>query len=162
MTISVGNTLPEATMLQKTNDTIGPVDLKARLAGRKVVIFGVPGAFTPTCDVAHLPSFIRTKDELAAKGVDEIICISVNDPHVMKFWGETSGATEAGITMLADADAAYTTAIGMRFDAPPVGLIARSKRYSMLVDDGIVKILNLETERGVCNLSGGENMLDQI
>ena len=84
--------------------------------GRKVVIFAVPGAFTPTCHSAHVPSFVRTKDQFDAKGVDEIICVSANDPFVMKAWGEATGATAAGITMLGDADASFTKAMGMEFD----------------------------------------------
>ena len=160
MTIETGQRLPDATFTEKDDSGIHPVDLAAKLAGRKVVIFGVPGAFTPTCDSAHLPSFIRNLDALKAKGVDEVICVSVNDPHVMRAWGEALGAD--GITMLADAECAFTEAIGMRFDAPPVGLIARSVRYSMLVEDGVVTQLNLETERGVCNLTAAEALLDQL
>jgi cytochrome c peroxidase len=132
------------------------------LKGRKVAIFAVPGAFTPTCHSAHVPSFIRTKDQFAAKGVDEIICISVNDPFVMGAWGQATGATEAGITMLADATSEFTKAIGMDFDAPPAGLIARSKRYAMLVEDGTVKVLNPEESPGTCEISGGEALLDAI
>ena len=124
-----------------------------------MVIFAVPGAYTPTCHSAHVPSFIRTKDDLAAKGVDEVICISVNDPFVMKSWGEATGATDAGITMLGDADASFTKAIGMDFDAPPAGLLARSKRYAMLVEDGTVSLLHAEESPGVCEVSGGEALL---
>ena len=104
MTIDVGYRLPGASLLHMGADRPETVDLAARLAGRKVVIFGVPGAFTPTCDSAHVPSFIRVMDALRDKGVDEVICLSVNDAHVMRAWGESTGATAAGITMLADAD----------------------------------------------------------
>jgi len=159
MTISVGNRLPEATLLKIGEDGPESVALSDKLAGRKVIIFGVPGAFTPTCHTAHVPSFIQSKDALEAKGVDEIICISVNDPHVMKAWGDATGATDAGLTMLADAQSAFTTEIGMSFDAPPAGLMARSKRYAMLVEDGVVRILNEEVARGTCEISGGENLL---
>ena len=106
-----------------------------------------------------MPSFIRTKDQFAAKGVDEIICVSVNDPFVMKAWGEATGATEAGITMLSDAGSEFTTGIGMNFDAPPAGLMARSKRYAMLVEDGKVTLLQEEESPGVCDVSGGEGLL---
>lgn len=162
MTISVDDMLPGAILLRIGENGPEPVNLQDRLAGRKVVIFGVPGAFTPTCHSAHVPSFLRVKDDLRAKGVDEIICVSVNDPHVMNAWGQQTGATAAGLTMLADPECTYTMAIGMRYDAAPAGMIARSLRYSMLVDDGVVKILNIEKERGVCTLSGGEALLDQI
>jgi len=94
--------------------------------------------------------------------LDEIICVSVNDPCVMKAWGEATGATEAGLTMLADAESTLTTAIGMNFDAPPVGLMARSKRYAMVVEDGVVKVLNLEESPGVCETSAGEALLDAL
>lgn len=162
MAISVGDTLPNATFLIIGDDGPVAVDLGEKLKDRKVVIFAVPGAFTPTCSVAHVPSFIRTKIALIANGVDEIICISVNDPHVMRAWGEETGAAVAGITMLADAESKFTTEIGMNFDAPPAGLMARSVRYSMLVDDGVVTALNIEEARGVCDLSGGETMLEVV
>jgi cytochrome c peroxidase len=162
MPISEGETLPGATLTHMGENGPEPVSLGDKMAGRKVVIFAVPGAFTPTCHQAHVPSFIRTKDELEKKGVDEIICISVNDPFVMKAWGEATGATEAGITMLSDAESAFTTAIGMNFSAPPAGLIERSSRYAMYVDDGVVKILHKEEGPGTCELSSGEAMLEAL
>tara|TARA_B110000259_G_scaffold70655_1_gene83300 strand:- start:2261 stop:2746 length:486 start_codon:yes stop_codon:yes gene_type:complete len=158
MAIKQGDTLPDAIFTKIAAEGPEIVDLANKTAGRKVVIFAVPGAFTPTCNSAHVPSFIRTKDQFDAKGVDEIICISVNDPHVMKTWGETTGATEAGITMLADAQSLFTTGIGMEFSAPPVGFFARSKRYAMLVNDGVVAILQ-EDAPGACDVSAGEGLL---
>ncbi|WP_293451564.1 peroxiredoxin [Planktotalea sp.] len=160
MTISKGDRLPASTLVQLGAEGPAPVALADKLAGRKVVVFAVPGAFTPTCHSAHVPSFIRTKDQFTAKGVDEIICVSVNDPFVMKAWGEATGATEAGITMLADSESAFTKAIGMDFEAPPAGLIARSKRYAMLVEDGVVTQLNEEESPGACEISAGEGLLD--
>lgn len=162
MTISTGDKLPSATLMQMGAEGPEAVSLNDKTAGRKVVIFAVPGAYTPTCHSAHVPSFIRTKDALAAKGVDEVICVSVNDPFVMKSWGEATGADAAGITMLGDADASFTKAIGMDFDAPPAGLLSRSKRYAMLVDDGTVSVLQAEENPGVCEVSGGEALLDAI
>ena len=162
MAISQGDTLPEATMVQMGAEGPQPVALADKVKGRKVVIFAVPGAFTPTCHSAHVPSFVRTKDQFDAKGVDEIICVSVNDPFVMNAWGEATGATAAGITMLSDAQSEFTTAIGMNFDAPPVGLMARSKRYAMVVEDGKVTVLQEEESPGVCDVSGGESLLDAI
>jgi peroxiredoxin len=106
-----------------------------------------------------VPSFIRTKDQFVAKGVDEIICVSVNDPFVMKAWGEATGATAAGLTLLADGTGAFTKAIGMNFDAPPVGLMGRSKRYAMIVEDGRVSVLHAEESPGTCEVSGGEALL---
>ncbi|WP_170479530.1 peroxiredoxin [Ruegeria arenilitoris] len=160
--ISTGNVLPEATLIQMGSEGPEKVSVSDKTKGRKVVIFAVPGAFTGTCTTAHVPSFIRTKSQFDAKGVDEIICLSVNDPFVMNAWGESTGATEAGITMVSDAGSEFTKAIGMNFDAPPVGLIARSKRYAMLVDDGKVVALNLEESPGTCETSAGEGLLEVI
>jgi cytochrome c peroxidase len=162
MAISTGDTLPDATLTQMGADGPGPVKLSEKVKGRKVAIFAVPGAFTPTCHSAHVPSFIRTKDQFAEKGVDEIICISVNDPFVMGAWGESTGATAAGITMLGDPASEFTKAIGMDFDAPPAGLMARSQRYAMLVEDGVVKVLNAEDNPGACETSAGEGLLDAM
>lgn len=160
--ISAGEKLPDVQLTRIGENGPEQVQLAEKLKDRKVVIFAVPGAFTPTCHSAHVPSFIRTKDEFISKGVDEIICVSANDPFVMQAWGEATGANAAGITMLADAESTFTDAIGMRFDAPPAGLIGRSLRYAMLVDDGVVSILNLEEGPGVCELSAGEGLLASI
>lgn len=159
MTISTGDTLPDATLVQMGDEGPAPVKMADKLKGRKVVVFAVPGAFTPTCHSAHVPSFVRTKDQFDAKGVDEIICVSCNDPFVMQAWGEATGATAAGITMLADAQSEFTKAIGMDFDAPPAGLLARSKRYAMLVEDGKVSLLQEEESPGTCEVSAGEGLL---
>ena len=161
MSIAVGDQLPEATLMRIGDEGPEPVALGPVLAGRKVVIFAVPGAFTPTCHSAHVPSFIRVMDDLKAKGVDEVICISVNDPHVMRAWGEDTGATAAGITMLADPDCSFTEAVGMRFDAPPAGLLARSMRYALAAENGVVTIWHPEPERG-CVVSSGEAMRDAL
>ena len=161
MTIAIGAKLPEATLLQMGANGAEGVKLADRLKGRKVVIFGLPGAYTGTCSTAHVPSFIRTAKGFAEKGVDEIICISVNDPFVMKAWGEATGATAAGISMLVDADASFSKAIGMTFDVPPLGFFARSKRYSALVEDGVVTQFNPESGTG-CEISAGEHLLSQI
>jgi cytochrome c peroxidase len=162
MTLSTGDKLPDATLLTLGENGPEEVALSARTAGRKVVIFAVPGAYTPTCSAAHVPSFVRTKGQFDAKGVDEIICVSVNDPFVMKAWGESTGASEAGITMLGDPQSAFTKAIGMEFDAPPAGLLARSKRYAMYVEDGTVKVLHVEESPGTCEVTAGESLLAEI
>ncbi len=161
MTIAIGSRLPEATLLKMGESGAEAVALADRLKGRKVVIFGLPGAYTGTCSTAHVPSFIRTKDKFAAKGVDEIICVSVNDPFVMKAWGEATGATAAGITMLADSDASFTKALDLTFDLPQFGFFARSKRYSLLAEDGVVTRFNPEAGPG-CEISAGEHLLSQI
>lgn len=159
MTLATGDKLPEASFSRMGENGPEQVDLSSLSKGRKIVIFAVPGAFTPTCHSAHVPSFIRTKDGFAAKGVEEIVCLSVNDPFVMNAWGESTGATAAGLTLLADGTGAFTKAIGMSFDAPPVGLMGRSKRYAMLVEDGAVTLLHAEESPGTCEVSAGEALL---
>jgi glutaredoxin/glutathione-dependent peroxiredoxin len=156
--LAVGTTLPDATLLTFGAD--GPEG--ERLRGRRVVVFAVPGAFTPTCDSAHLPSFLRTADAFRAKGIDEIMCLAVNDVHVMRYWGEIAGAHDAGITMLADPAAEFTRAVGMEYSAPETGMLNRSRRFAMLVEDGVVKVLHAEEKRGVCEISGGEALLAAI
>ena len=155
MTIATGDTLPDATLLLMGDDGPTSVSMKEKVTGRKVVIFGLPGAYTGTCTTAHVPSFIRTAEAFKAKGVDEIICLSVNDPFVMKSWSDDTGAGAAGITMLGDAESEFTKAIGMNFSAGPVGFVDRSKRYAMLVEDGVVSILNPEASPGECEISAG-------
>ncbi len=162
MTISTGERLPEANLMRLGAEGPEAVSLGDLTAGRKVVIFAVPGAYTPTCHSAHVPSFIRNMDALGEKGVDEVVCVSVNDPFVMQAWGEATGANEAGITMLADPMGKFTRAIGMDFDLPPAGLMGRSLRYAMLVEDGVVKVLNLEEDAGQCSVSAGEEMLEAM
>ncbi len=159
MTISTGGKLPDATLLQMGADGPEAVHLNEKLIDRKVVIFGLPGAYTGTCSTAHVPSFMRTMDGFKGKGVDEVICVSVNDPFVMDAWGKATGATDAGITMLGDASAEFTTGIGMEFNAEPAGLLNRSKRYAMLVENGVVTILNEEGSPGECEISAGETLL---
>lgn len=159
MFISAGDKLPGATLVQFGENGPEQVALQDKLEGRKVVIFAVPGAFTPTCHSAHVPSFMRTKGQFVEKGVHEIICLSVNDPFVLKAWGESTGASEAGITMLGDPESAFTSAIGMDFTAPPAGLIARSKRYAMVVENGTVTLIHAESSPGECEISAGEGLL---
>lgn len=159
MTLSTGDTLPEAELLRLGESGPETVSVAALTKGRKVVIFAVPGAYTPTCSSAHVPSFIRTKAGFDAKGVDEIICISVNDPFVMQAWGEATGASEAGLSLLGDPQSAFTKTIGMAFDAPPAGLIGRSKRYAMVVEDGKVTLLHVEESPGTCEATAGESLL---
>lgn len=162
MAISVGDKLPDAALLQMGENGSETVSLASKLAGRKVVIFGLPGAYTGTCTTSHVPSFMRVREKLAAKGVDEVICLSVNDPFVMKAWGESTGAAAKGITFLADGDAAFTKAIGMEFSVPNLGLFDRSQRYALYAIDGVVKVLNKGKESNACEISGGEAMVEAI
>jgi peroxiredoxin len=162
MTFAVGDRLPDVPLLRIGKDGPESVQLGEKLAGRKVALFGLPGAYTSTCTMAHVPSFVRSAPGLAAKGVDEIICIAVNDPHVMRAWGLATGAAAAGITMLGDPASAFTRAVGMEFTDPAVGFHDRCKRFALFADDGVIRVLNIETVRGTCEISGGEALLAAI
>ena len=162
MTISVGDKLPDATFLHIGPEGPAQKTVAELTAGRKVAMFAVPGAFTPTCQNTHVPNFVQNADALRAKGVDEIACISVNDPFVMKAFGEATGASGAGITMLADADGSFAKAIGLDFSAPPAGLIGRSQRYAALVEDGVVKALNVEGSPGQAVESSADALLELL
>lgn len=162
MTITAGDKLPDATLIRMGDDGPESVTVSDLTAGKNVIIFGLPGAYTGVCTTAHVPSFIRTKEAFAAKGVDEVICVSVNDPFVMGAWGESTGAAAAGIHMLGDPQSEFTKLIGLDFSAPPVGLIDRSKRYALYAEDGVVKVLNEEASPGECEISAGETLLEQI
>ena len=161
MTISVGGTLPETNLALMGTDGPETVSLHAKLKGRKVVVFALPGAFTGSCSTAHIPSFMRTADAFRAKGIEEIMCISVNDPFTLKAWGESTGATAAGITHLGDADGSFTKGLGMDFTAPQLGLIGRSNRYALVIEDGVITKANID-EPGVCNISTGEALLAEM
>lgn len=161
MTIQPGDKLPDATLLKMGENGPEQVELSSLTSG-KTVIFGLPGAFTGTCSEAHLPSFMRSAQAFRDKGVDHIICVSVNDPFVMGAWDAATGAADAGVTLLADASAEFTKAMGRDFTAPPVGLIDRSQRYAMYAEGGVVKVLQVEENPGVCTVSGGEALLDAI
>ncbi len=162
MTISIGDTLPAGEFIEMGTEGPATVALSDVLGSGKTVLFGVPGAYTPTCSSAHVPSFIRTKKALEDKGVTSIACVSVNDPFVMKAWGEATGASAADIRMLADPSGAFIAALGLDFSAPPVGLLSRSQRFAMVVENGKVTHLNVEDSPGVCELSAGETLLDQL
>lgn len=162
MSISVGDNLPDAELLVVGENGPETVSISTKTKGRNVVIFGLPGAYTGICTSAHVPSFIRTRTAFGEKGVDEVICVSVNDPFVMDAWGKDTGALEGGITMLADSASAFTNAIGLVLDAPAVGLHNRSLRYAMYAEDGVVKACDVEENPGVCELSAGETLLEKI
>ena len=158
--IKVGDKLPQAEFLTMTADGAQKVSTDTIFSGRKVVLFAVPGAFTPTCSMNHLPGFVKEADAIKAKGADTIACTAVNDVHVMNAWARSTGA-DGKILMLADGNGNFARAIGLDFDLTANHMGQRSKRYSMIVEDGVVKALNVEDKPGV-NVSGAESMLEQI
>lgn len=162
MTLSTGDHLPDATLSRIGEGGPEQVTIRELSGGKKLVLFGLPGAFTRTCSAAHLPSFIRTAQVFRDKGVDHVVCISVNDPFVMKAWDDAMGASIAGIDMLADGDSSFTKAAGFEFTMPAFGFIDRCKRFSAYAEDGVVKVLNFETKAGTCDLTAGETLLSQI
>lgn len=162
MTIEVGDRIPSANLISQIGDKVQQIDIAERIAGKRVVLFGLPGAYTSICSSAHLPSFIRTADAFRAKGVDEIICVAVNDARVMSHWGKSTGAEDAGILMLADWDSQLTKGLGLEFSVPAIGFKDRMTRCAMFVEDGIAKVLQLEEEKGTCNLTAGETLLEMI
>ena len=159
MTISKGDKLPDATLVKATAE--GPEKIQASdfFAGRKVALFSVPGAFTPTCSARHLPGYVDKAAELKAKGVDEIACTAVNDAFVMGAWKEAAGSGD--ITMLADGNGDFAKAVGLTMDGSGFGMGTRGQRYSMIVDDGVVTELNVEAP-GDFNVSSAEHMLGQL
>ena len=156
MTISVGDRIPNVVMNEMGED--GPVELSSEelFSGKKVILFALPGAFTPTCSKAHLPGFVANADKIKAKGVDDIVCLSVNDAWVMDAWGKDQNADE--IHMVADGSANFTQAVGLELDRTAGGMGIRSQRYAMIVEDGVVTALNVE-EPGKLEKSSAEAML---
>jgi peroxiredoxin len=166
MTIQTGDRVPDATLtefidLETEGCALGPNAFRVAdlVPGKTIAIFGLPGAFTPTCSAQHLPGYIKLADQLKAKGVDEIWCISVNDAFVMGAWGRDQKATGI-VRMMADGSAAFTKALGLEFDLVAKGFGVRSQRYSMLVQDGVVKQLNVEA--GGFDVSSAETLLKQL
>jgi peroxiredoxin len=161
MSIAKGDSLPDATFRIMTADGIKTLTTKDIFSGKKVVLFAVPGAFTPTCHLKHLPGFVESADKFKKAGVDTVACVAVNDPFVMGAWEDNSGA-KGKVLFLSDGNAEFTKIIGMDFDGSGVGLGTRSKRYAMLVEDGVVKILDVEDSPGVCDITGAPHLLGQI
>ena len=160
MTISVGDRLPSTTLVKATASGPEQISSDEYFKGRKVALFSVPGAFTPTCSAKHLPGYLDKADELKAKGVDEIACTSVNDAFVMDAWGKSADA-EGKVTMLADGNGTFAEAVGLTMDGSKFGLGKRGQRYSMLVNDGVVEQLNVEAP-GEFNVSSAEHLLGEL
>ncbi|MFL2707087.1 MAG: peroxiredoxin [Gammaproteobacteria bacterium] len=160
MTIQVGDTLPSINLTTMTAEGPKPVSMTELSAGKKVVLFAVPGAFTPTCSVQHLPGFLEKNNDLKEKGVDIIACVSVNDPFVMSAWGADRQVGE-DVLMLSDGNGEFTAAIGLEMDGSGFGLGTRSQRYAMVIDDGVVSALNVESGPGL-DVSSAETILAQL
>jgi peroxiredoxin len=161
MTIKVGDRLPSATLRQVTSEGPKEVSTDDFFRGKKVALFAVPGAFTPACSQRHLPGFVERAAEIKAKGVDEVACVAVNDAAVLTAWGKQQ-KSEGKVTMLADGSGELARALGLELDLSKAGLGTRSKRYSMLVDNGVVKSLNVEAQPGQVEASSAEAMLKAL
>ena len=160
MTVKVGDKIPHTTFMTKTADGPQPVDSDTVFKGRRVAVFAVPGAFTPTCSAKHVPGFRDNAEALKAKGIDQIACISVNDVFVMGAWGESQSVGDK-VLMLADGNGDFTRKLGLEMDASKFGMGQRSQRYSMVVNDGVVESLNVETG-GEFRVSSAEHMLETL
>ncbi len=160
MTIKVGDSLPSTTFRVMTADGPKPKTNEEVFKGRKVVLFAVPGAFTPTCSKNHLPGFVKNASAIKAKGIDAIAVTAVNDPFVMDAWKKEAGSDD--IEFLADGSADFAKAIGLELDASAGGLGMRSKRYCMVVDDGVVKSLAVEDAPGKADVSGADALLKSL
>ena len=159
MKISVGQKMPNSTLSYFGADGVSQIELIDLLKGKKVVIFALPGAFTNTCSSKHLPGFIEKSARIKKAAVDEIICISVNDPFVMSKWGETTGAIDVGIKMLADPASDFTKSIGTEFTVPPIGFFNRSKRCAFIVENQKIVYAYLDDASGVVTGSSAEAIL---
>ena len=160
MTIKVGDRIPGMTLVKATADGPQPVQTDDYFAGRKVALFSVPGAFTPTCSARHLPGFVERAEELKGKGVDEIACTAVNDAFVLAAWAKSAGA-EGKVTMLADGNGDFAEALGLTMDGSKFGLGERGSRWSAIVNDGIVEQLNVE-EPGAFNVSSADYLIERL
>ena len=160
MTISVGDTLPAVTVIHKDGDAT-EINLTEFAAGKRVLILGMPGAYTGTCDQQHMPTIVENADAIRAKGIDAIAVITVNDAFVTEHWGQSTGATAAGVMMLADWDAAFAKAAGLTFSAPPVGLKDRMARSYIVADNGTVTLFDTE-DPGACDATAGRAILDAL
>ena len=159
MTISVGDTIPDVKLVKATAEGPQQVQASEYFAGKKVALFSVPGAFTPTCSAKHLPGFVEKAGELKAKGIDEIACTAVNDAFVLGAWNKSGGSDD--ITMLADGNGEFAKALGLQMDASGFGMGTRGQRFSLLVNDGKVEQVNVE-EPGDFRVSSAEHMLSQL
>ena len=161
MTISVGDKLPEATLRELTDDGPASFTTSEVFGGKKIALFAVPGAFTPTCHAKHVPSYLDNLDALSTKGIDEVVCIAVNDIFVLNEWAKATGG-KGKIRFLSDGNAEFTKAAGLELDASGLGLGVRSTRFAMLVDDGTVTWMEVEEAPGTMERTGADMMLKAL
>lgn len=159
MTIAKGQTIPDVKLIKVTQDGNEPVQTAEYFKGKKVALFSVPGAFTPTCSAKHLPGYVEKAAELKAKGIDEIVCTAVNDAFVMKAWGAASGSDD--VTMLADGNGEFAQALGLTMDGSGFGLGQRGQRFSLIINDGVVEEVNVEAP-GEFKVSAVEYLIEQL
>ena len=160
MTIKIGDLVPAMTLARATADGPAPVTTDALFKGRTVALFSVPGAFTPTCSARHLPGYVDNAEAMKAKGVDEIVCVSVNDAFVMGAWGKSANVGDH-VTMVADGNGEFSKALGLTFDGSGYGMGLRGQRFSMIIKDGVVAQLNVEPP-GAFGVSSAEHLLGQL
>jgi len=160
MSINVGEKVPTVNLKHMTSDGVSEISTNELFGGKKVVLFALPGAFTPTCSAKHLPGFVQHAQEIKGKGVDTIACLSVNDAFVMEAWGKAQNVDDK-VMMLADGNGEFTAAVGLGFDAGKFGMGKRSQRYAMIVDDGVVKALHVE-DPGAFEVSSAESILKEL
>ncbi len=160
MTIQVGDKLPSIDLQYKTEGEVKTINTDELFGGKKVVLFALPGAFTPTCSASHVPGYLVKSDEIFARGVDRIVCLSVNDAHVMQAWGEDQNV-EDRVMMIADGNADFSRAVGLEVDLSAGGMGIRSQRYAMVVNDGVVELLNVEAPREF-KISDAETILSSL
>ena len=161
MTLAIGDRLPDATFRVMEADGIKSMSTGDVFGGKMVVLFAVPGAFTPTCHLKHLPGFVERAADFKKRGIDSVVCVAVNDPFVLSAWEEKSGG-KGKVLFLSDGNAEFTKKIGMDFDGSGIGLGTRSKRYAALIDDGVVKALSVEESPGVAVESTAEKLMERL
>ncbi|MGA0361156.1 MAG: redoxin family protein [bacterium] len=160
--IKIGQRLPSTEVLWVTESNVETINLSQKLTGRRVAIFGMPGAFTDTCSELHVPNILGNKNDLLSIGVEEICILTVNDPFVLKEWGRSKGIFKAGISLIGDATSDCTKSMGLNFTVPAIGLYDRSLRYAMLADDGVVKHFLMEETQSEITTSGAEALIEAI
>ena len=162
MNTKVGSIFPENAIYLYNDGKMKKTVTTSLFFNKKVIVIGMPGAFTPTCSNYHIPSIIKQMSNFKMHGIDEVFCLVVNDIHVTKVWAEQTGGTDSGLKFITDTDSSLVNKLKLSFNAPDVGLINRSKRFCLILNDLIIKKILIEEERGVCNVTSGENILTQL